>query len=173
MNRDYIDGKADDVVFFTGIEIEKTLAYGKRTLFVVGMQSMSTIAEICENKDIEHIYLGANHSFNPTLGDVDAWNEWTTFIRMVINTGLLVTIDHDIKYSAWFLESCWAENINVIPMVSIKLPYIDQYGYNASFKIDDKDFNSTNAGVWVHSLQVMMNPDVYTHWSEYKKDLPI
>ena len=38
MKRDYETGSAEDVVFFTGIEVEKTPAFGKKTLFVTGIQ---------------------------------------------------------------------------------------------------------------------------------------
>ena len=34
MKRDYETGSAEDIVFFTGIEVEKTPAFGKKTLFV-------------------------------------------------------------------------------------------------------------------------------------------
>jgi len=38
MKRDYETGTADDIVFFTGVEVEKTPAYGMKTLFVTGVQ---------------------------------------------------------------------------------------------------------------------------------------
>ena len=37
MKRDYKDGVATDITFFTGVEIEHTPAYGMKTLFVVGV----------------------------------------------------------------------------------------------------------------------------------------
>ena len=40
MDRDYNNGKKDDVIFSTGREIEKTSVYDKETLFVVGIQSL-------------------------------------------------------------------------------------------------------------------------------------
>ena len=46
MDRDYNNGRKDDVVFFTGREIEKTPAYDKETLFVVGIQPVEDILKI-------------------------------------------------------------------------------------------------------------------------------
>ena len=43
MKRDYENGEHDDVVFFTGIEVERTPAYGKKTLFVTGIQDTLVI----------------------------------------------------------------------------------------------------------------------------------
>ena len=37
MKRDYKDGVREDITVFTGIEIERTPAYGMKTLFVVGV----------------------------------------------------------------------------------------------------------------------------------------
>ena len=36
MNRDYDEGVRDDVIYFTGYEVEKTPAFDMDTLFVVG-----------------------------------------------------------------------------------------------------------------------------------------
>ncbi len=46
MKRDYKDGIASDITFFTGVEIEKTPAYGMKTLFVVGVHDPYTILDI-------------------------------------------------------------------------------------------------------------------------------
>jgi hypothetical protein len=45
MKRDYTDGVADNVVFFIGNEVEHTPAFGMRTLFVTGVQSVDAIAQ--------------------------------------------------------------------------------------------------------------------------------
>lgn len=43
MNRDYADGTSDTVTFFTGTEIEKTPAFGLKTLFVTGLQHIDVV----------------------------------------------------------------------------------------------------------------------------------
>ena len=63
MKRDYTNGQADNIIFFTGVEIEHTPAYGKKTLFVNGVQPVEDIA--LNLQGCEHIFFGANHSFNP------------------------------------------------------------------------------------------------------------
>ena len=65
MEREYQTGTNNNVTFFTGIEIEHTPAYGKNTLFVVGLHNQDKIVDMAKNSNCDHIYLGANHSFNP------------------------------------------------------------------------------------------------------------
>ena len=71
------------------------------------------------------------------------------------------------------LESGLTEHRRFIPMISVKLPYIQQLGYNATIKLDDKDFEATNPGVWCHNLQSLTNRNVFTDWDEYKNDQPL
>jgi hypothetical protein len=56
-------------------------------------------------------------------------------------------------------------------MISVKLPYIQQLGYNATIKLDDKDFAASNPGVWCHSLHSLTKREgVFTDWSKYTND---
>lgn len=177
MKRDYDGGEHDDVVYFQGYEIEKTRAFGMPTLFVVGTPNLPRILEYISIERVEprtwctHVYLGANHSFNP-LNKAE-WALWDDAVRVLTAKGLFVTIDHDVSLSTKVVEQGWTDNGLFIPMVSIKIPYVEQYGYNAIFKIDDKDFNSTNPGVWCHTLHDLTRHDKFTGWDEYKKDLPL
>ena len=63
MKRDYDSGVAESITFFTGVEIEKTPAFGMKTLFVVGVQDPYVIMELAREYQCKHIYFGANQSF--------------------------------------------------------------------------------------------------------------
>ena len=63
MKRDYDTGEANDIIFFTGVEVEKTPAFGMKTLFVTGIQSFHDIMEFYNREGCEHIFFGANHSY--------------------------------------------------------------------------------------------------------------
>jgi hypothetical protein len=167
MNRD----GHKDVSFFVGTEVEHTPAFGLRTLFVVGLQDSQIIQQEAKNNDCEHIYFGANQSF-PALevNDADAWREWEMMIQDCLAANWLCTLDLDHAQAEGLLESALVEFHNFIPMISVKLPYIKQFGYNATLKIDDKDFAATNPGVWCHSLHDLQNRSVFTDWSKYTKD---
>lgn len=165
MKRDYTTGVTDTVPdFFVGVEVEKTPMHGQKTLFVVGPQSAKTIRHLAAIHKINHIYLGANMSFN---GDVDLWDN---IIMDLLNADLWVTLDYSVAYHETVLELGFNERDRFISMISIKLPYINQLNYNACIKLDDKDFRATNTGVWVHRVHDLQDKAVYTDWSHYTKD---
>jgi hypothetical protein len=172
----------NNVNFFTGIEVEHTPATGQMTLFVVGVQPVADIeyqiserkALLDKSKHITHIYFGANQSF-PTLDTNDGprWRPWEDMIKHFLDQGYLCTLDIDVSCVEGLLESGLTEQMTFIPMISVKLPYLQQLGYNATIKLDDKDFQATNPGVWCHSLHDLLTRDTFTDWSQYTKDEPV
>ena len=166
----------DNVNFFVGDEVEHTPAYGKKTLFVVGVQSTADIREYLDNNslDIEHIYFGANQSFPHLLvNDGGEWAKWENMIYHFLDHGYWCTLDIDISSVEGLVESGLPERNRFIPMISAKIPYIGLLGYNATLKIDDKDFEATNPGVWCHSLHRLQSRSTFTDWSKYSKDTPL
>jgi hypothetical protein len=161
----------DQVNFFLGREVEHTPAVGLRTLFVVGLQDPQIVLQEFNNNDCEHIYFGANQSF-PMLAvnDADDWQEWESMISDCLEQGILCTLDLDSTCTEGLAESGLVEYNNFIPMISVKLPYVQLLGYNATLKIDDKDFAKTNPGVWCHSLHELRDRTKFTDWSKYTKD---
>jgi hypothetical protein len=159
----------ENVKFFYGTEVEHTPALGKKTLFVVGVQSVDDIAANIQG--CEHIYFGANQSFpNINSDNYVKWSQWENMILHFLQKGYLCTLDIDVKCVEGLLESSLPEDHNFIPMISVKLPCIKLLGYNATLKIDDKDFAATNPGVWCHSIHELQNRDHFTDWSKYTKD---
>ena len=172
----------ENVDLFIGQEVEHTPAYGQKTLFVVGLQDPVKLFEILNdhrsytdsNQHITHVYFGANMSFpNPHVNNAKIWNAWQKMISSVMDQGYLCTLDVDVSCVEGLAESGLCENNNFIPMISVKLPYIQQLNYNATLKLDDKDFAATNPGVWCHSVHALQKRSVFTDWSKYTKDKAI
>lgn len=166
----------DSVEFFTGVEVEHTPVFGHKTMFVVGLQEVDQIAwQIGEynakhREPITHVYFGANMSFpNPDVNDATTWSRWENMILPFLKQGLWCTLDLD-STSVEGLPAYLLEQALFIPMISVKLPYITQLGYNATIKLDDQDFNATNPGVWCHSLHDLMDRNKFTSWAKYTKD---
>lgn len=154
---------------FVGTEVEHTPAFGLKTLFVVGIQSVELIQAAYTAHKCTHIYFGANASFGPD--GTDQYGEpWDQMITHFLKKNYLCTLDFDSSDTEYVLEFGYTEYNNFIPMVSVKLPYLQQLGYNAIIKLDDKDFNATNPGVWCHSLHSLQNRSVFTSWSKYTQD---
>ena len=165
----------EQVDFFVGTEVEHTPAFGKKTLFVVGIQTEERIKEVLKDLHnhkiyIDHIYFGANQSFPATKIARDDWMPWETMIMSVLTLGYLATLDIDVQHAEDLTTTRLCEFNNFIPMISVKLPYLQLLGYNATIKLDDKDFAATNPGVWCHSLHDLRNRTVFTDWSKYTKD---
>ena len=154
----------NDVAFFVGNEIEFTPAYSMRTLFVVGLQDADEIIRTAQKHKCLHIYLGANQSFEPN-------DDWDILVKTIIkNKNFMVTLDFDVIHCEWVLEGGYDEYDNFISMISVKVPYIKQFNYNACIKVDDKDFDATNPGVWTHRVHDLQNTNVFTPWSKYTQD---
>lgn len=164
------------VSMFTGIEVEHSPAYGMKTLFVVGVQSTEDIEKVLNDsythldKKVEHIYFGANQSFPTGRADSSDWTRWENMIMPFIGRGYWCTLDIDVSDVEGLLETGLTEYHKFVPMVSVKLPYIQQLGYNATIKLDDKDFASSNPGVWCHSIHKLTDRSTFTDWSQYTKD---
>jgi hypothetical protein len=166
----------EQVDFFVGEEVEHTPAFGMRTLFVVGIQDTAEIHAKALAYKCDHIYFGANQSFPKLNVNNTQWKTWENMISTLLRSGLggdhyyMCTLDIDVACAEGLLEGPLTEYNNFIPMISVKLPYIKQLGYNATLKLDDKDFRATNPGVWCHNLHDLQDRSVFTDWSKYTKD---
>jgi hypothetical protein len=170
MKRDYTDGIKEDITFFVGTEVEHTPAFGMRTLFVTGVRPVDEIAyHFDKHPDgIEHIFFGANHSYNPQ--NYDEHKAWENMIRFFLDKEYLCSLDIPLSQVEEFNDSGLNEYDNFIPQIRVPIPYIRLWNYNTMLKIDDKDFKATNPGVWSHSLHTLMDRKNFTDWAQYKDD---
>ena len=162
------------VVYFIGYEVEHTVCHGMKTLFVVGTPPLEEILQQAKrDTDIKHIYFGTSQSFNPGNYNYKEWEIWNNRIVGCLDEGYWVTLDFDVKYAEDIHENGWNEHRRFVPMISVKLPYIKLYNYNATLKLDDNTWGSTNPGVWTHKLSELMSYENYTHWDQYTQDQEI
>ena len=166
----------DDVDFFVGTEVERTPAFGRRTLFVVGVQPIQNIQDWLDDYHayedrsyhIEHVFFGANHSFDPQRSE--EWAQWERMISHFLAQGYWCTLDIPISAVEQFNDGALCEFRNFIPQIRVSVPYTRLWNYNTMLKIDDKDFDATNPGVWCHSLHSLMSRETFTSWDDYKGD---
>lgn len=166
MKRDYSTTESSEVTFFYGNEIEHTPAHGKPTLFVVGVHSVEEISKHLIG--CSHIFFGANHSYNPQR--YEEHKAWEDMIGHFLEMDYLCSLDIPINQVEEFHESGLCEYNNFIPQIRVPIPYVKLWNYNTMVKIDDKDFNATNPGVWSHSLHDLMDRTKFTDWSQYRND---
>lgn len=158
------------VKYFTGYEVEHTVCYGMFTLFVVGTPPLEEILKEAEKFNVQQIYFGTSQSFNPV--GFDDWKAWDDCIVGCLDAGYWVTLDFDVSYAnhEWFHDNGWCERNKFVPMISVKLPYIQLFNYNTTLKIDDKTWGYSNPGVWTHHLPSLLDKQKYTYWDQYTED---
>ena len=159
-----------DVVYFTGYEVEHTICHGMFTLFVVGTPPIEEILTKAKEAGVKHIYFGTSQSFNPTAISHKEYKAWDEVIIGCLKANYWVSLDFGVEHIEGVLESAYNEFPRFVPMISVKLPYINQLNYNATLKLDDRTWGATNPGVWTHHLQSLMSKDKYTHWDQYTQD---
>jgi len=177
MRRDYDTGTAEAITYFTGSEVESTPAKCMFTLFVVGLQDVKDIKKAIKNIEaspkVKHIYFGANQSF-PKIdtNDAEVWKQWEHMIQSFLDADYWCTLDIDASCVEGLVEGPLVEYRKFIPQISVKIPYLTQLGYNATIKLDDKDFAASNPGVWCYNLRDLTSTtsNAFTGWDSYNGD---
>lgn len=164
------DGR-QQVDYFVGTEVENTAMKGEQTLFVVGIKPVDEIVSILEEQKVRHVYFGTSQSFHPH-SPYD-WAAWDDMIKPLLLKGYWATLDFGVEYARDLHEQSWCEYNNFIPMISVKLPNIRLYNYNATLKLDDNTWGDTNPGVWCHPLIELQTRSVYTDWKDYVGDTTV
>ena len=159
-----------EVTYFTGYEVEHTVAYGMFTLFVVGTPPLEEILQQAKQHDVKQIYFGTSQSFNPKSISHEEYKAWDDVIFGCLKEDYWVALDFGVEHIEGVIESGYSEYQKFIPMISVKLPYINQLNYNATLKLDDRTWGATNPGVWTHHLHSLMSKDKFTYWDQYTQD---
>ena len=159
------------VEYFVGTEVENTAMKGEKTLFVVGIKPVEDIIRLCEQENVRHIYFGTSQSFHPH--SAYDWAAWDEMIKPLLVKDYWVTLDFGVEYAKDLHEESWCDYHTFIPMISVKIPNVRLYNYNATVKIDDNTWGDTNPGVWCHPLNALMTRRVYTDWKDYVGDVPV
>ena len=150
--------------YFRGWEVEHTDMLGAETLFVVGVKPAKEIIE--QAGDIKHIYLGTSQSFP----GADSWASWSRMIEDLLAWGYTVTLDYDSRYAEQVSACAWSQHSRFVNMVSVCLPNIQRLSARTYIKLDDRTWGHSNPGVWVHKLENLKDPGVFTDWNSYTSD---
>ena len=171
MERHYINGTFDNnqVKTFVGKEIEHTQAYGKTTLFLATNQlTTEQISDLAKANNCEAIYFGANRMYRHNL------YFQVNQIQKLLNEGFYVTVDYPYTMHNAVKQkfmSVWSAE-KFIPFCSIIFENSEE-DKQLCFKIDDRDFQATNKGVWSTTMEKFKQQAGYTSWEEYKSDAPL
>lgn len=182
-----------DAKYFVGQEVEHTPAYGLKTLFVVSVHSPIRIVNTAIDESCEHIYFGADNSFNSLDKLAEQWED---MIQHALDSDFWVTVDFGngcwpgVEYAmydrttdmseygmgiihdkpAWTRIAKLMQHKKFIPMVSIRIPALTLMNKNAIIKVDDDMANPKNPGVWCAPLSSIVKDKGFTDWKEYDDD---
>jgi len=166
---------SSDVSFFIGKTVDKTLTLGLNTLYVIGKPDIENIMRVLTQyvgeDEIKHIYFGAEQSFK--VSTYEDMEEWTPTIQHFLTLDYWCTLDLDISLINFVHETDLSSWNKFIPLLSVKVPYANDLGYNAVIKIDDVSFNHSNHGVWCHQVHSLMDYNNYTGWGDYADDVVV
>lgn len=169
MERNYESGEESTVSFFVGTEVEKTPAFGMKTLFVVGVHAYDVIMKHFIENDCEHIFFGANHSFDPQTDQ--EWQDWDVMMFQFLSRETLCSLDIPLSLAETFCRSSEVMKYNsFIPQIRVPITDTQLWNYNTMVKIDDKTFDYSNPGVWCHSLHDLQDRTKFTPWQAYGLD---
>ena len=169
MLRNYETGVKDNVKVFSGLEVEHTPAFGKQTLFLARNDlTYEQIKELCVKVDAEAVYYGANRTYLNNVANQPLQ------INKLLTDGYFVTIDYQYEIHDQVkkrFSNVW-KHPKFIPFCSIIFANTDE-DQQVCIKLDDVDFNETNKGVWVMSMEDYKSKSGYTQWKQYNQDKPI
>ena len=95
----------------------KKKKYGKKTLFIEGIQDTKEIVAFFAKEQCEHLFLGANPVFKSLIPD--EWTAWENMIIEFLKEGYLCSLDIPIKLAEEFLEGPLVEYNNFIPQLPV------------------------------------------------------
>jgi hypothetical protein len=171
----------DDATFFVGPEIEHTTAFGKKTLFVRGLQDTALVERLAREHKAPHIFIGVSRSFDSLelrddvymVGDTLA-SDWDKQIHDLLDAGFMVTLDYPAHKHYDVLKvlnpGVW-QSRNFIPMLAVPVPNIQTSSVNLTIKIDDSNFAETNPGVWCLNHHEVTDSNRFTDWRDYGDDM--
>jgi len=164
----------EKAIFFIGPEVEHTPAYSKKTLFVVGKQDLNKIVELAREHKVPHVFMGANHSFD--FDPADNTHYWDLTIQALLDRGFWVTLDYEAHQHKSVLKMLgphtWQSRM-FVPLLSVRIPNIQNSSVNLTVKMDDIDFKATNPGVWCMHFHEVTDSNRFTDWIEYGNDYVI
>jgi hypothetical protein len=154
---------------FVGVEVERTPYFGLRTLFVVSspQDQVDLITDLAKQNDCEHIFLGANHSYEPQT--IEEAREWSMAISTLAKK-YKISVDVGSNCLHYFRHSKTHLIKNICLQVRLEISDLSEYNNLVMIKIDDSGFRHSNPGIWTTPLTTICSDKNFTAWDEYNKD---
>lgn len=161
------------VVFFVGIEQERTPAQGLKTLFVVGAPPAHDIVALAVERRVQHVFLGANHARNERIERFDpAALDWPRLIDELLSRNLRVTVEYLPAHHDWAMQHLrpFFQRPGFCAQIAIALPDDTVDGSRLAVKIDNLAGAQASRGVWVWPLAMLRAEHRHTPFMDSPND---
>lgn len=151
------------MIFSVGKEVDNTICKGKNTLFVSGWQPKEEILARALNQNTNFIHFT---DFSPKLGK--QFNLWEKLLKDLLKVkDLFLTLEFEPRYCRDIINMELNKNDNFVPILIFNIPDVHEFNSNSVFKITDKWFAGSNAGMWTASLKTIFKKTYLTGWNKY------
>jgi len=157
--------------YIIGPEVERTAAYGKKTLIVNQFKDINTIQSIAEKFKCRHIYLEVTYALNHSSNQAQVLKRYRQLARHFLQQDYTVTIDIPNELASRYADL--TNNKNFVMNVAIQIPDMHKLGDRVSMKfVGGADWNKSG-GVYVADFDTIRVKKNFTPWKRYDKDVKV
>ena len=157
--------------YIIGPEVERTAAYGKKTLIVNQFKDIGTIQAIAEQFKCCHIYLEVTYALNHSRNQAQVLKRYRQLAQHFLKQDYTVTVDIPNELASRYADL--TKNKHFVMNVAIQIPDMHKLGDRVSMKfVGGADWNKSG-GVYVADFDAIRTKKNFTSWSKYDKDVKV
>ena len=157
--------------YIIGPEVERTAAYGKKTLIVNQFKDIDTIQAIAEQFKCRHIYLEVTYALNHSRNQAQVLKRYRQLAQHFLKQDYTVTVDIPNELASRYADL--TKDKNFVMNVAIQIPDMHKLGDRVSMKfVGGADWNKSG-GVYVADFDAIRTKKNFTPWSKYNKDVKV
>jgi len=157
--------------YIIGPEVERTAAYGEKTLIVNQFKDIDTIQAIAKQFKCRHIYLEVTYALNHSRNQAQVLKRYRQLAQHFLQQDYTVTIDIPNELASRYADL--TKDKNFVMNVAIQIPDMHKLGDQVSMKfVGGADWNKSG-GVYVADFDAIRTKKNFTPWSKYDKDVKV
>ena len=157
--------------YIIGPEVERTAAYGKKTLIVNQFKDINTIQAIAEQFKCRHIYLEVTYALNHSRNQAQVLKRYRQLAQHFLKQDYTVTVDIPNELASRYADL--TKDKRFVMNVAIQIPDMHKLGDRVSMKfVGGADWNKSG-GVYVADFDTIRTKKNFTPWSKYNKDVKV
>jgi hypothetical protein len=162
-------GKRPDYII--GPEVEKTAAFGKKTLIVNQLTDCDILDAMREEFKCDHVYLEVTYALHYNKNESEVLKGYRKIAQYFLNKDVTVTIDIPAGLASKYADL--TDDKNFVMNVAIQIPDMHKLGDRVSMKfVGGEDWNKSG-GVYVADFDEIRTKKNFTPWDKYDDDFKV